>query len=125
MHELAITQNILDIALEQAKAIPASKITKINLTIGESSGVGGECVQFYFDFLSKDSIADKATLCFEFIPTQLRCRDCLFTFSTRFHQIVSGLNPKAKIFELSCKTGLGFEGWCSWILDAKWQKPKL
>lgn len=46
MHELSITESILSIALEQAKAVPASKILKINLTIGELAGIVDECVQF-------------------------------------------------------------------------------
>ena len=33
-----------------------------------------------------------------------------------FRHSVAGLNPKAEIFELSCKTGEGIERWCSWIL---------
>ena len=81
MHELSITQNILSIALEQAKAVQASKITKINLTIGELSGIVDECVQFYFDLLSKDTIAAEASLSFDRPPTKLRCRNCNTTFS--------------------------------------------
>lgn len=80
MHELAITQNILDIAINEAKAAQASQITKIRLVIGELSGVVPECVQFYFDFLKKDSIAENASIDFEIIPTELRCRDCQTTF---------------------------------------------
>jgi len=35
---------------------------------------------------------------------------------TTFRHSVEGLNPKAKIFKLSCKTDEGIERWCSWIL---------
>ena len=34
-----------------------------------------------------------------------------------FTQAVSGLNPKVKIFQISCKTGQGLEGWFSWLQD--------
>ena len=81
MHELSITQNILSIALEKATEAKASKITKIDLTIGEISGVVSECVQFCFDFLSNDTIAAKASLSFEKIPFQLHCRNCATVFS--------------------------------------------
>lgn len=83
MHELAITENILKIALDEVKTAQASKITKVNLVIGELSGVVGDCVQFYFDFLSKDSVAEKATLDFKTVPAQLRCRDCRTEFNPR------------------------------------------
>ncbi len=81
MHELSITQSILSIALEQAKAVQANKITKINLTIGELSGIVDECVQFYFDLLSKDTIAADASLSFDRPSTKLRCRSCASIFS--------------------------------------------
>jgi len=32
-----------------------------------------------------------------------------------FRKIIEGLNPKVKIFEISCKTGTGIDDWCSWI----------
>jgi hydrogenase nickel incorporation protein HypB len=34
-----------------------------------------------------------------------------------FRSSIEGLNPKAEIFQLSCKTGEGIEKWCSWILE--------
>lgn len=81
MHEFSITQSILAIALEKANEAQASKITKINLVIGELSGIVNECVQFYFDFLSKDTIAAEASLSFERTPNRLRCRNCDTVFS--------------------------------------------
>jgi len=34
-----------------------------------------------------------------------------------FRRSVSGLNPDADVFQISCKTGEGIKEWCSWILD--------
>lgn len=34
-----------------------------------------------------------------------------------FEKALKGLNPEVKIFRISCKTGEGIEGWCSWLLD--------
>ena len=34
-----------------------------------------------------------------------------------FRRAIEGLNPKVKLFELSCKTGAGIESWCSWVLN--------
>ena len=83
MHELSITQSILSIALEKANEAKASKISKINLVIGELSGIVDDCVQFYFDILSKDTIAAEASISFHQPPTQLRCRNCSTVFSPR------------------------------------------
>jgi hydrogenase nickel incorporation protein HypA/HybF len=81
MHEFGITENIVNIALDKASEAQASKITQINLVIGELSGFIIDCIQFYFDSLSKDTIAQEAVLQFELVPAQLRCRNC----STIFH----------------------------------------
>ena len=34
-----------------------------------------------------------------------------------FHKAISGLNPKVKIFQVSCKTGAGLGDWFSWLED--------
>ena len=80
MHELAITQSVLDIALEHAQNHEAKRIARINLVIGDMSGIVADCVHFYFDFISKDTIASDATLSFERVPTKARCRNCNATF---------------------------------------------
>ena len=83
MHEFNITQSMLSLALEKAGEAKASKITRINLIVGELSGVVAECVQFYFDFISKDTIAAGADLSFNKTPTKLRCRNCESVFPPR------------------------------------------
>ena len=81
MHEYSITQSLLSLALEKANEAKASKITHISLVTGELSGIVDECVEFYFDFLNKDTIAAQASLSFQHPPTRLRCRKCATTFS--------------------------------------------
>lgn len=34
-----------------------------------------------------------------------------------FRRAVEGLNPKVRIFEVSCKTSVGLENWSSWLLQ--------
>jgi len=74
MHELAITQSMLNLVLERAGK--AKKVGKINLVIGAMTGVVSECVQFYFDFLSRETIAEGAALAIKTVSTQARCRGC-------------------------------------------------
>lgn len=74
MHELPITQSILDIALRHAGN--AKSVTKINLVIGDLSSVVGDSVGFYWDLLSKDTIAEGAILHFERIKTRFLCTAC-------------------------------------------------
>jgi hydrogenase nickel incorporation protein HypA/HybF len=76
MHELAITEEILRIAVEHAERANARRITDIRLVVGDLSSVVNDSVQFYFDFLSPDTIAEGAQLHFHRVPARLRCRQC-------------------------------------------------
>ncbi len=76
MHELAVTQSILDIVLQNASQAQATKITNIYLVIGDLSSIVDDSVQFYWDIISKDSIAEGAQLQFRRITTQFECLDC-------------------------------------------------
>ena len=81
MHELSITQSMVELALDEGKKAGAKKIGKISLVIGELSGVVDESVRFYFGFLSKDTIAEGAVLEFKRVPMTARCRDCKNEFT--------------------------------------------
>ena len=83
MHELAITQSMFDLVLEQAEKAEAKKVGKINLVIGEMTGVVGDCVQFYFDFISKGTPAEGAALSFMMVPTKAQCQGCDKTFDLK------------------------------------------
>ena len=80
MHELTVTQSILDIALEHAAKANASRIGRINLVIGDSAGIVEECVSFYFEMLSAETIASGALLSFDRVPLRARCSECGATF---------------------------------------------
>ena len=81
MHEMAVTQSILDIAIKHARQSGAARIQQINLIIGEMAGVVDDSVQFYFDFLSQDTIAQGAQLVFDRRPAVYRCHKCKTEFN--------------------------------------------
>lgn len=83
MHELAVTQSMLDLALEEATKAGASRIRKISIVIGEMSGIVGDCVKFYFEFLSKNSPAEGATVLYRSVATEVKCRSCAETFQPK------------------------------------------
>lgn len=83
MHEMAITRSMVDLVLEEAAKSSGSKVTMINIVLGEMSGVVDRCVQFYFDYMSRDTPAEGAELCFCKVANQARCRKCDNVFSPR------------------------------------------
>ena len=81
MHEQSIVEALLALVLENAEKAKAKKILRIYLVVGELSGVVDKAVEFYFSFLSRDTIASEASLFFMNSPAQLRCRNCGTVFS--------------------------------------------
>ncbi|MCJ7724498.1 MAG: hydrogenase maturation nickel metallochaperone HypA, partial [Anaerolineales bacterium] len=65
MHELSVTQSVLEIALRHARQNNARRITDLYLVIGELASIVDDSVQFYWDMISKDTIAEGARLHFK------------------------------------------------------------
>lgn len=76
MHELAITESVLRIATEHAKAAGASRITDIHLVIGQLSSFVDDSIQFYWDIISSGTPAEGATLHFRRVTAELECLEC-------------------------------------------------
>jgi hydrogenase nickel incorporation protein HypA/HybF len=76
MHELPISESILDIAVRHGQQANAVRVKDLYLVIGQLSSIVDDSIQFYWDIISKDTICEGATLHFERIPAQLLCNDC-------------------------------------------------
>ena len=76
MHELYATQAILDKALQKAGEQKAKRITDLHLVIGETSTYSDDSVRFYWEELSRDTIAEGATLHFRLVSAQVQCMAC-------------------------------------------------
>ncbi len=80
MHELSFVESILKITLEYAEKAQARRVLALNLIIGQMSSIVDDSVQFYWDILSKDTIAEGAKLRFQRIPAVYRCWDCGYEY---------------------------------------------
>lgn len=76
MHEYPITQQIIKIASEHCKQSGGSKVSKINLVIGDYSGYVGSSVQMYFDIIAEGTICEGAQVDIRHIKPKLKCADC-------------------------------------------------
>ena len=76
MHELSLTQNIVDLAIEHAAREDAARILSITLEIGALSGVVAEAVEFAFDVCSKGTPAEGAVLNICHIAGRGKCLNC-------------------------------------------------
>jgi hydrogenase nickel incorporation protein HypA/HybF len=78
MHELGITQNIVEIVTNHAQG---AKVQKVSLEIGNLSGIMPDAVRFCFDVCCKNTVLEGATLEIIEIPGLARCRQCGAEFS--------------------------------------------
>lgn len=76
MHELAITENVLEMAIGEAKRHGAKKVALIRLRVGEMTQVDPTCVEFYLGLIAKGTIAEGVKLEAERVPLLARCRAC-------------------------------------------------
>ena len=76
MHELAITESILRIAVQAAEEYQAKRVLEIRIKIGAYSGVVPQYIQEYFDLVSQGTLAERARLCIETIPATVQCHAC-------------------------------------------------
>ena len=76
MHELSVTESVLEIACKHAEKAQAVKVTDIYLEIGRLSSIVDESIQFYWDMISKDTLCEDARLHFKRVPAKLICLEC-------------------------------------------------
>jgi hydrogenase nickel incorporation protein HypA/HybF len=102
MHEFAITKCLFDIVLNEAGKAGATRVTGINLVLGELTGVVKESVQFYLEYFSRNTPAEGASLNVKYIPAKAKCYECGYEF-----EIAEGdwLCPGCRNFALEIVTG--------------------
>ncbi len=88
MHELSVTESILEVTLRHAKSHDAKKVTDIYLVLGDWSTIIDDSVQFHWDILSENTLASGARLHFERIPVELFCLDCANTYTPTDKELI-------------------------------------
>jgi hydrogenase nickel incorporation protein HypA/HybF len=80
LHELGITQSIVEIAERTAHQQQAEKILSVTVEVGSLSGVVPEALEFCFEACTNGTLLEGATLLIEKIPARARCRSCACEF---------------------------------------------
>ncbi len=80
MHELPVTERILDVVLSHVKRNNVQKVVRINLRVGELSDLEDEWIQHYFSYLARETEAAEAMLIIERVPVVISCGACSHQF---------------------------------------------
>jgi len=76
MHELSVTENVLEIALKHAESSKAIKVLRVNLVIGQLSSIIDDSVEFYWDSITEGTLCENSALTFRRLPAIFQCLNC-------------------------------------------------
>jgi hydrogenase nickel incorporation protein HypA/HybF len=76
MHELSMATSVMDIILKKAREEYATKISEINIEIGELLFLNPEQFQFCMELVIERTIAEKAALNITVKQSKLKCKAC-------------------------------------------------
>lgn len=104
MHELAVTESLLQTASEYAIKNDADRVLSLNLVIGDLSGIVDDSIQFYWDMISENTVCSHAKLNIHRKPAELSCLSC-----GSHYQLEGELIPCPKCASLQVKVISGDE----------------
>lgn len=73
MHEMSITQGIIDLCMQHAGG---RRVSALDVEIGALSSVVPEAIEFCFEACSRDTLLEGAKLTIIRIPGTGQCREC-------------------------------------------------
>jgi hydrogenase nickel incorporation protein HypA/HybF len=80
VHELALSQSLVEAVLERAQVEGMRSVTRVRLELGVAAGVEREALCFCFDAVTRATPAEGAELVVETVPLRGRCRECALEF---------------------------------------------
>lgn len=76
MHELSVTQSIVELVQNTAAENQAEKVTKIKVKVGELTCIQPDALEFCFSILREGTIMEEAEIVIENVPVKLKCLHC-------------------------------------------------
>ena len=83
MHEYSLTQQIIQTIESHIGNSGVTRVTDINLVIGDNSGCAADSIALYFSIIAKNSLCAGARLNIERIIPKLQCKVCGKLFERR------------------------------------------
>ncbi|MGD9620398.1 MAG: hydrogenase maturation nickel metallochaperone HypA [Mycolicibacterium sp.] len=78
MHEMAITQSVVDAVCEHAGG---RRVHSVKLEVGALCAIVPAAMEFCFGLATEGTVADGATLDVDIRPGSARCRSCFASFA--------------------------------------------
>lgn len=76
MHEMALTESIVEIVSEEARRQGFGRVRVVRIKVGAMAHVEPEALRFCFDAVSRGTVAEGATLDIRRQPGEGWCPDC-------------------------------------------------
>lgn len=73
MHELSLSSAIVNTVVKHADG---RRVKLVSMRIGKLRQVVPDTLDFYFEFVARDTVCEGAALEYEIIDAQLHCRSC-------------------------------------------------
>ncbi|NLI29214.1 MAG: hydrogenase maturation nickel metallochaperone HypA [Nitrospiraceae bacterium] len=89
MHEVAIAESLLNVAIDNCTKSGHARITGIQVLIGKASGVMPEALLFAFDSMKPDTIAQDAVLEIIEVPLGGHCSSCRRDFEVEERYVLA------------------------------------
>lgn len=102
MHEMGITQSILAASFDAAKAAGATRITEVRISVGELTETVDFALQFAFEALTPETMAEGATLVIKKISARSHCNSCGIDYDHDRFQMVC---PECDSFDVTLLKG--------------------
>jgi hydrogenase nickel incorporation protein HypA/HybF len=103
VHELSLSSAIVNTV---AKHAGGRRVTAVNLRVGRLRQVIPETLDFYFEFVARDSVCEGAALNQEVIDARLRCAPCAYEWEI---EIPAFRCPRCGGSDVSVASGDEFE----------------
>jgi hydrogenase nickel incorporation protein HypA/HybF len=103
VHELSLGSAIVNTVAKHAEG---RRVTDVNLRVGKLRQVIPDTLEFYFEFVARDTVCEGATLNQEVIDARLRCAPCEYEWAV---EIPAFRCPRCGGSDVSIAAGNEFE----------------